>query len=77
MLSMMRTTPRYAFSEKKRIVRAMALKFTRCPRKPCYCDELISRPDKTKITSELIINANKCHKEYFIMQNIIERENVR
>ena len=77
MLSIIRTTPRYALNEKKRIIRAMALKFTRCPRKPCYCDELISRPDKTKITSELIMNANKCRKEYFIMQNIIERENKR
>ena len=77
MLSIIRTTPRYALNEKKRIIRAMALKFTRCPRKPCYCAELISRPDKTKITSELIMNANKCRKEYFIMQNIIDRENVR
>ena len=75
MLSMLRQ--RYALNEKKRIVRALASKFTRCPRKPCYCDELISRPDKTKITSELIINANKCREEYFIMQNIIDRENKR
>ena len=43
MLSMLRQ--RYALNEKKRIVRALASKFTRCPRKPCYCDELISRPD--------------------------------
>ena len=76
---MLRTSLRYVVGEKKRkrAVMALALKFTRCPRKPCYCAELISRPDKTAITSELIMNANKCRREYFIMQNIIDRENVR
>ena len=77
MLSMLRTTPQYALSEKKRAVMALASKFTRCPRKPCYCGELINRPDKTEITSELIMNANKCRREYYIMENIIDRENVR
>ena len=77
MLSMIRTTSRYSLSEKKRAVMALASKFTKCPRKPCYCVELISRPDKTKITSKLIMNANKCRREYYMMENIIERENVR
>lgn len=46
------------------------VKFTRCPREMCYCDYLISRPEKTKITELLIINANKCRKEFYQMQRL-------
>tara|TARA_B100001063_G_C16764254_1_gene557720 strand:- start:140 stop:391 length:252 start_codon:yes stop_codon:yes gene_type:complete len=45
--------------------------FNPCPRDICYCYDLIMRPEKTKITSNLIMNAEKCKKEYFMMQDII------
>lgn len=43
-----------------------SVKFDPCPRDICYCLELIKSPERTKITSKLIQNANKCKKEYFI-----------
>ena len=46
--------------------------FNPCPRDICYCYDLIMRPEKTKITSKLIMNAEKCKKEYFMMQELSE-----
>tara|TARA_Y100000813_G_C24056722_1_gene301931 strand:+ start:142 stop:369 length:228 start_codon:yes stop_codon:yes gene_type:complete len=46
------------------------VKFDPCPRDICYCFELIKSPERSKITSKLVQNANKCKKEYFLMQYI-------
>tara|TARA_Y100000591_G_scaffold314130_1_gene320362 strand:+ start:3067 stop:3375 length:309 start_codon:yes stop_codon:yes gene_type:complete len=46
--------------------------FNPCPRDVCYCYDLIMCPEKTFITSKLIENAEKCKKEYFMMQELSE-----
>ena len=49
------------------------VKFQRCPREVCYCNFLIGRPEKTKITTGLLINANNCKKEFYQMQSLAKR----
>ena len=51
--------------------------FSHCPRETCYCYELIRRPEKTKITKELIKNAYKCKDEYQQMQDLVDMLNKR
>ena len=51
--------------------------FSPCPRETCYCYELIRRPEKTKITKELIKNAYKCKDEYYEMQDLVDMLNKR
>ena len=59
----------------KRIVNTYG--FSPCPRETCYCYELIRRPEKTKITKELIKNAYKCKDEYHEMQDLVDMLNKR
>ncbi len=59
----------------KRIVNTYG--FSPCPRETCYCYELIRRPEKTKITKELIKNAHKCKDEYHLMQDLVDMLNKR
>ena len=49
------------------------VKFKSCPRETCYCNELISKPEKTKITPTLLMNASKCRKEYYYMLKISKK----
>ena len=55
----------------KRIMHTSGM-FNPCPRDICYCYDLIMRPEKTFITLKLIENAEKCKKEYFMMQELSE-----
>jgi len=49
--------------------------FIPCVRDRCYCLELINKPDKTKITNKLLMNAAKCKKEYYVMKKIWKQHN--
>ena len=51
------------------------LNFTPCPRDICYCNIIITEPKKTIITQTLILNALKCKREYYTLQEIVNREN--
>lgn len=51
--------------------------FIPCSRNPCYCNIVVNYPKYTKITSELIENANKCKDEYYIIQKYVDSENPR
>ena len=61
----------YSFDDTTRIMDSSDM-FNHCPRDPCYCYDLIMRPEKTFITSKLIENAEKCKEEYFMMQELSE-----
>ena len=45
-------------------------KFIPCVRDKCYCFDLINKPKKTIITHKLLVNADKCKEEYYIMEKI-------
>ena len=51
--------------------------FFPCPRIPCYCEIVVNYPEHTTITKELIENANKCRREYYTIQNYVDKENPR
>ena len=61
----------YSVDDTMRIMDTSGM-FNPCPRDICYCYDLIMRPEKTFITSKLIENAEKCKKEYFMMQELSE-----
>ena len=44
--------------------------FIPCARDKCYCFNLINKPNKTMITHKLLVNADKCKREYYTMEKI-------
>lgn len=58
-------------------IRNQDKKFFPCPRTPCYCKIVVNYPKYTRITNKLIENANKCGKEYYLIQKYVDRENPR
>jgi len=47
----------------KIIIDSLKNQFKPCNAPKCYCKMLIDRPDKTKITTKLLKNVEKCKKD--------------
>ena len=55
-------------------LRKQIASFVKCPRDVCYCNVMIQKPEKTKITKTLMDNAQKCKMEYSQLNYILKKD---